>query len=395
MQGCTITARRSSSFSSSFKSIAGASTPPTRGSSLNRAGLRLSSAFSGRQDSPAVAVAPATGSTSPLTSVGKSNVSPSSGGYSGPSKDNTAVVHFAEEPVGSGLTVASLKHLRRQRDRLAEEKDRLQADYNSLLEKWKEQKDRITELETSITEANLREASTREELSQAREDESRQRCRAIESEDSNRKLQEMVGAKDGKIERLKMALEEKPHAQTAGPISVENPLLKEIEEANKQLEGERDAAKTELQRLRQNYEDLQQSAASAMASAEKAMAMHAYHDHLMTSLKGAKLAEAINEKVELHISVPRVTLTYNNAPPLFISAASGLSDARVRDFLNKEIFPKFEPLWIRMDCIDAAPDGSSKRVYCSKMLDKLTEAVKLFVKKSQQADEDANLGSVN
>ncbi|CAJ1407487.1 unnamed protein product, partial [Effrenium voratum] len=82
---------------------------------------------------------------------------------------------------------------------------------------------------------------------------------------------------------------------------------------------------------------------------------------------------AINQKVELHIAVPKVTLTYNNAPPLLISVASGL-EGRLQSFLDKEVFPHFEPLWVRLDGLDSAPDGSSKKQYASRMLDRLTQA---------------------
>ncbi|CAJ1351872.1 unnamed protein product, partial [Effrenium voratum] len=104
-------------------------------------------------------------------------------------------------------------------------------------------------------------------------------------------------------------------------------------------------------------------------------------------LRAAKLAEAINQKVELHIAVPKVTLTYNNAPPLLISVASGL-EGRLQSFLDKEVFPHFEPLWVRLDGLDSAPDGSSKKQYASRMLDRLTQAVKAFLVRS--ADEKEN-----
>merc|ERR1719284_1065914 len=103
-------------------------------------------------------------------------------------------------------------------------------------------------------------------------------------------------------------------------------------------------------------------------------------------MRVTKLAEAINQKVELHISVPRVTLSYNNAPPLLVSCAAGIFEGRMRDFLEREVFPHFEPLWVRMDDLDQAPDGSSKRAYCTRMLERLTEAIKGFVMKSQLSD---------
>merc|ERR1719450_1588551 len=103
---------------------------------------------------------------------------------------------------------------------------------------------------------------------------------------------------------------------------------------------------------------MQRSVVGAMAAAEKAMAMHACHVLQFEQLRSTKLSEAINQKVELHISVPRVTLSYNNAPPLLVSTAAGLGDDRICEFLTQEVFPHFEPLWCCLDRTEEAPDGS-------------------------------------
>ena len=40
----------------------------------------------------------------------------------------------------------------------------------------------------------------------------------------------------------------------------------------------------------------------------------------------------------------------------------------------RQVFPHFDPLWVRLDGLDHAPDGSSKKAYSSRMLDRLTQA---------------------
>jgi hypothetical protein len=42
-----------------------------------------------------------------------------------------------------------------------------------------------------------------------------------------------------------------------------------------------------------------------------------------------------------------------------------------------QVFPHFDPLWVRLDGLDHAPDGSSKKAYSSRMLDRLTQAGQL------------------
>ena len=39
----------------------------------------------------------------------------------------------------------------------------------------------------------------------------------------------------------------------------------------------------------------------------------------------------------------------------------------------RQVFPHFDPLWVRLDGLDHAPDGSSKKAYSSRMLDRLTQ----------------------
>jgi len=300
---------------------------------------------------------------------------------------------IGEEPVG--LTAASLKHLRRQRDKLVEDKGRLEKELSALQAQLKEQKERVVIAEAEVKEAKLREASLREEVAQAKAAEEAQRERAIEAERQNKRLEESLAQQVAEVIRLKEALEsqrtltkevcEAAERRTAPVVDTT-----EFKDRIRALESERDRLQRDLQRRNQEYEDMRISVAGAMFAAEKAMAMHAVHAQHIEHLRASKIAEAINEKVELHISVPRVTLNYNSAPPLLISAATGLNDANIREFLHAEVFPKFEPLWVRMDKLDIAPDGTTKRAYSSKMLDKLTEAVKCFVKKSQQVDELSN-----
>mmetsp|Transcript_90230 Transcript_90230/g.254585 ORF Transcript_90230/g.254585 Transcript_90230/m.254585 type:complete len:178 (+) Transcript_90230:980-1513(+) len=98
------------------------------------------------------------------------------------------------------------------------------------------------------------------------------------------------------------------------------------------------------------------------------------------------LADAIQSKLEFHICLPQVTLTYNDAPPLKVSTTSALTHKRVREFVNDMVLPCYEPLWLCFDAIDYAPDGSTATAYSERVLDLLTDAVTKFVEKSQKHD---------
>lgn len=301
-----------------------------------------------------------------------------------PPTDDSRPDSREESGSGSGLTVASLKHLRRQRDKLSDEKAKVASELAALQEKFAQQRERVSVLECQLHEALLGQASLREEVRQAQAAESGQRQRAIAAESKFGGFQDSLSRSEAEVARLREALDAQVAATQA---SLDRGADTGATEDVRRLESEKRALEEALSRRELEGEALRQALAAATASAEKALALHAAHLRSMEQLRAAKLSEAINQKVELHISVPRVTLNYNNAPPLFISAASAFNDSRIRDFLSREVFPAFEPMWVRLDREDKAPDGSTKRAYSTKMLDKLTEAVKAFVKKSQQADE--------
>lgn len=107
-------------------------------------------------------------------------------------------------------------------------------------------------------------------------------------------------------------------------------------------------------------------------------------------LIGAKLVDAINQRVQLHICVPKTSVTYNNAPPFVANVADGLSPERIKQFLEREVFPHFEPLWARLDGLDLGPDDSSKKTYSRKMLGRLTDAVQAYIRKAQLSPADAS-----
>lgn len=306
----------------------------------------------------------------------------------------TPVPQEVQEPCG--LTPASLKHLKRKHEALVEEKARLQSEITGLQAQTREQRQQLSVMEEQVREAEARQAALEAEGRRAREAEQEQRGRAAELERANSQLEERLTAREAEIARLREALEQQRRltrevCEASEQRTQEPPDTREFEQRIRQLEGERDALQQQLRQQAAEHDDMKRSVAGAMAAAEKAMAMHAFHLQHTEQLRAAKLMEAINNKVELHISVPRVTLSYNNAPPLVVSVAHGLSDGRIRDFLDNDVFPHFEPLWVRMDSLDKAPDGSSKRAYSTKMLERLTDAVKAFIVKSQTAEAGADL----
>jgi hypothetical protein len=293
-----------------------------------------------------------------------------------------------EEPVG--LTPASLKHVKRQRDRLEEEKQRLLTETSVLQEQIKDQRVRIGDLEVEVK--NLREelAALRPRLAEAEAREEQERTRADRLEQQNASLETSLAAKESEVSRLRQALEDQRLLTKEVCEGAENRAQgssRELEERCAALLSEKDKLEKDLKRQATEHEELKSKVGGAIATAEKAMEMYKGNVKSVEQVRNAKLADAINQKVELHIAVPRVTLSYNNAPPLSVAIASGLGEHFVRDFLSREVFPQFEPLWVRMDSLDQAPDGSSKKAYATRMLNKLTDAVKGFIHKSQQSDD--------
>lgn len=294
----------------------------------------------------------------------------------------------------SGLTPASLKHLKRQRDALSEDKARLQTELIEVVKQLKDLKSQLAQLKTQLEESLNEQQRLEGKLSTTEK-------RAEEAETKNQELEATLLQKDAEIDRLNKALaeqrlltEEVCQAAARKTEQMELEKKKELQELHdlvERLKTENQQLVKEQQLQAQQHEEMKRNVVVAMAAAEKAMQMHQQHTAQLEMLRAAKLAEAINQKVELHIAVPKVTLTYNNAPPLLISVAAALGEDRLHNFLDKEVFPHFDPLWVRLDGLDHAPDGSSKKAYSSRMLDRLTQAVKSFLARSQgEASEGEN-----
>lgn len=308
-------------------------------------------------------------------------------------------VPSAQHDEPCGLTPASLKHLKRQRDALAEDKTRLQAELSGVQMQLREQRQRICALEGEVEEFEARVTAMRDDVRRACAALEEQRARASELDLQNSGLKRALTEREAEIARLQEAVEQQrlltkevceAAEQRMEDKTEDTSCLRDAQERIRQLEAEKEALLLQLRQQAVEHDDMKRSVAGAMAAAEKAIAMHAFHVQRVEQLRAAKLMEAINQKVELHISVPKVTLSYNDAPPLIVSASLGLSEGKIRDFLENGVFPHFEPLWVRLDGLDKAPDGSSKRAYSTKMLDRLTDAVKAFIMKSQQADQQAS-----
>jgi chemotaxis protein histidine kinase CheA len=306
---------------------------------------------------------------------------------------------------GCGLTPASLKHLRRQNAKLTEEKDRLQTELERTQALIRELRERIAALEEQLRASALREEKLQEELQEAQDREEAERKRAEEAERQNARLEASLAEKEAEVARLRQALEdqlaltkevceaaERSARQTdSKAAAASSEEIARLTEQVRVLTTEKESLQKDRDRQDHEHAELQQRMVLAMAAAEKAMTMHAHHLQRVEQLRIAKLADAIQHKVELHISVPRVTLHYNNAPPLQVGAASALGEERIKEFLAAEVFSQFEPLWVTLDGLDQAPDGTSKKAYSTRMLERLTTAVKGFVEKSQKAEGEGGL----
>lgn len=295
-----------------------------------------------------------------------------------PGASMVASVSLPEEPVV--LTAASLKHVRRQRDALAEEKARLTVEIDALKAKLRDQRERVVRVEGELQESVTRESTLQIEVQQALR-------RAEELGLLNDRLEDLLAQREAELCRLREALEEQRDLAHGDNGSEEK--LQRLQSEFSAMSGERDSLKRDLSVQAIEHERLKQAVDTAMAAAERAMAMHALHAQHVEQLRAAKLEEAIKEKMELHISMPKVTLSYNNSPPLLVSAEVALSEERVRAFLERQVFPHLDPMWVSLDRLSKAPDGSSKKAYSTKMLDRLSSAIKAFVARAQASDNAA------
>jgi len=286
------------------------------------------------------------------------------------------------QEIASGLTPASLKHLRRQRDALVEDKARLLTDVATLTEHLQDQRERAATLEAKLQEAEVREVILRDELQWASEAEIRQRARADELDLLSRKLEDSIRELQTEGLRLRQVLETQRQLTRDVCEAAESRME---DGAAGEWQAKLEQAQRDLEQERAEREEMKCGVAAALLASQKVMSTHAMLLKHMHQLKAAKLEDAMNQKVELHISVPRVSVTYNDSPPLHVSLAVGLSEEKVRRFLEGQVFPHFDPLWVCLDKLSQAPDGSTKREYSVRMLDRLATAVKTFITRSQSS----------
>lgn len=360
----------------------------SRSSTLARAGVNVSRDAPGTPPSGLQTLQPSLTSSASRLPTPPTGVAPAIG-----VAEPVSLAGGGDEPRGfqeiaSGLTPASLKHLRRQRDALVEDKARLQAEVATLTEHVQDQRERAAALEVKLQEAEAREVTLRDELHWASEAEIKQRARADELDLLSRKLEDSVRELREEGLRLRQALETQRQL-TRDVCEAAEARMEEGAAGEGQAKLER--AERALKQERVEREEMKYSVAAALLAAEKAMSVHSQLLKHMHQLKAAKLEDAMNQKIELHISVPRVSVTYNDSPPLHVSLAVGLSEEKVRRFLEVQVFPHFDPLWVCLDKLSQAPDGSTKREYSTRMLDRLATAVKTFITRSQTS-KGASMG---
>jgi len=271
----------------------------------------------------------------------------------------------------------------------------------------KDMKDRVVQLEGLPVEGEAREAMLRRELEEAKGLAAAERIRADELEEVSSAMERQLAAREAEITKLQQALEAElqksrdaaREASAAGQLSGEalaakNELerrAKELEDQVQHWQSQCGEMEEKVATMTQESERARREAADAKAVVEAAAELQASHKKQMESLRTAQLGNAIQSKLELHIAVPHVVLTYNQAPPLIVSASVGLSKARIAKFLDNTLFPQFDPIWMCLDGLDRAPDGTNKRTYSSRMLERLTESIKDFIERSQNS-EAATLG---
>lgn len=344
------------------------------------------------------------------TSVDGATEQPLSG-HGTPARPSTPIL-TSDDTVQNGLTLASLKHLRRQNAGLNEDKERLNAEIARLQALLLEQQRRVAELEASIPAATsspepsesttrLIESHDREAAWSSKEAQLQKQMASLEEERSL--LEHTLRRREQEIGRLKCNLDEQitcgKDQNDANERAKENEerVLRRaasLAEKAKQLESDLVILNSNNARLEEHKGELaeqlrisQDEVSQSAAKVEGLTKLYEDHKHATEQLRSGVVGTAIQSKLELHISVPHVVLTYNNAPPLTVSTAIGLSKARVLKFLEGFLFPHFEPLWVCLDGVDKAPDGTNKKKYSSRMLSRLTDSVKEFIEKSQLGEE--------
>lgn len=297
-------------------------------------------------------------------------------GVLAPGTDSTA--QGPQEVSASGLTPASLKHLRRQVDKLAEDRDRLSAEVASLQALLRSEQGRVSSLLSSLSEAEAREAALRQEVDAGREREEAQERRVRELAARSAALEESLSQREAERVALAKALEDQRELTKEVCLAAGRPRPAPAE-SHEEL-------RLENERLRAEIEALRRTMAEVAGVSEKAMLMVAMQADRVNKIRSGALSNAITGSIQLSVSVPRVTLSYNNAPPLEVDLATYLSEDKIRSILDRDVFPHFEQLWSRVDDIDQAPDGTSRQAYSTRMLDTLSQSIKGFVMKAQAAE---------
>lgn len=353
----------------------------------------------------------------PATPAGDTETEQPDGRPSTPAqRPRTPVV---EEPCG--LTPASLKHLRRQKESLAEDKERLLAEVARLRALLEEQRGHVAELEAAAPAGAAipepRQADTSKTLALAKED--KEASANAESDGANLRrqigkleeerslLEATLQRREAEVAKLRAELQEQMQLnkdqREAKEYSSESEAraldraaslaarMQKLEAQLLQLTSERGQLEEQKGELAEQILKCQQDVSESEAKVQSVTKMHEDYKQQTEQLKTGIVGTAIQSKLELHISVPHVVLTYNNAPPLMVSTAIGLSKAKILKFLDSMLFPHFEPLWVCLDGVDMAPDGTNKKRYSSRMLERLTDSIKDFIDKSQTGD-NAELG---
>eukprot|EP00927_Polykrikos_kofoidii_P022518 TRINITY_DN20990_c0_g1_i1.p1 TRINITY_DN20990_c0_g1~~TRINITY_DN20990_c0_g1_i1.p1 ORF type:complete len:505 (+),score=92.66 TRINITY_DN20990_c0_g1_i1:42-1556(+) len=382
----------SSSVVRSYGASAGAvGRPVARSSTLRRAGSTLYSEPLTPPGTGASGSQTYSGSSPPLSNGGgQACIAETDGGDSGSAIVASSMTETTEE-IPCGVTPASVKHLRRQCGKLEEAKAKLQEESVVLTAQCKEQKARVSVLQEEVSQFDEKLAAVRKEVEEAQANEERQRCLADRLDKQNQRLEELLAGKEHEIARLKQALEDQRlltkevcEAADQRPRN-SGAQASEHEELASRLKCENEELQQKLKAQQAQEQILRGTVCKAMAAADTAMQMHAGHVRQIEMLRASKLADAIHEKVELHIAVPKTTLCFSQSSPISISVGESLQGgSRIYDFLQREVFPHFDPLWVRLDGLDKAPDGSSRKEYAKRMLERLTDATKSVILEAQK-----------
>eukprot|EP00929_Paragymnodinium_shiwhaense_P037485 TRINITY_DN19969_c0_g1_i1.p1 TRINITY_DN19969_c0_g1~~TRINITY_DN19969_c0_g1_i1.p1 ORF type:complete len:524 (+),score=128.69 TRINITY_DN19969_c0_g1_i1:77-1573(+) len=293
--------------------------------------------------------------------------------------------------VANGLTPASLKHLRRQCEGLSEERVRLLAEIarlRALLDRSTATPETAAKSacdeDTMDLEGLRDEAGRAYALAAAESARSAElRARAAELEDEVARLKKAL--EDQRVEMERKLADHASQAETARAAA--EAAFAAAEAAWKERAEEREQLVARLRKqvleLESEQESWRRRAHDAEAALKVTSTEYADFKKRYEAMKVKLVADSV--KMQLHVCIPETTLVFDEDTSTRIGLSVALTRDRLGDFVKNDVFPHVKPLWLCLDGMDRAPDGTSEKKYSDKLLGMFASAIEDFVYNARQS----------